>query len=480
LLKVLFAASEAAPFVKTGGLGEVIGSLPVALRRQGVDARIILPKYKAIPPSLREGIRHIKHIYVKLGWRNQYCGIEESEYREVPAYFIDNEYYFGRDCVYGYSDDEVERFAFFCRSVLEVLPHIGFMPDVIHCHDWQTGAIPVLLEAHYRHNDFYKSIRTLFTIHNLRYQGIYDRKILSDLLDLGDEYFTPDKLEFYGNVNMLKGGLVYANLINTVSPTYAQEIQMPFFGERLDGLLRARKHQLFGILNGVDYDEYNPATDPLIFKNYDQDHLEHKVENKIKLQEQLGLYVREDVPMISIIVRLVAQKGLDLIAHVLDEILAMDIQLVVLGSGEWQYEDMFKNAAGRYPEKVSANIFYDNVLAHRIYAASDLFLMPSLYEPCGLAQLFSMRYGTIPIVRETGGLKDTVQPYNEFTGEGNGFSFTNYNAHDMLYTIKRAVSFYHNKEMWYGLMRRAMQCDYSWNRSAKEYIKLYQQLKAHQ
>ena len=476
MLKVLFAASEGAPFVKTGGLGEVIGSLPAALRQLGIDARVILPKYRLIPQELRQSIRYIKHIYVKLGWRYQYCGIEESEYNGVPCYFIDNEYYFGRDVVYGYGDDEVERYAFFCRGILDSLIHTGFMPDVIHCHDWQTGAIPVLLEAHYRHLDFYRRVRTLFTIHNLKYQGIFDRKILGDILDLGDDYFTHDKLEFYGNVNILKGGLVYAKLINTVSPTYSYEIQMPFFGEGLDGLLRARKHELFGILNGVDYSVYNPDFDPLIFKNYDQDHPEGKLENKLKLQETLGLEVCGDIPMISIIVRLVPQKGIDLIVHVLEEILAMNVQLVVLGTGEWHYENIFRDAAKRYPKKLSANIFYDNTLAHRIYAGSDLFLMPSLYEPCGLAQLFSMKYGTIPIVRETGGLKDTVQPYNEFTGEGNGFSFANYNAHDMLYTIKRALNFYYNKDIWHSLMRRTMQCDYSWKRSAMEYIALYKRL----
>jgi starch synthase len=476
LLKVLFIASEGAPFIKTGGLGEVCGSLPVALHQQGIDARLILPKYKAIPRDLREKIRHKKYIFVKLGWRNQYCGIEESEYNGVPVYFIDNEYYFGRDGVYGYGDDEVERYVFFCRAVLDSLPHIGWAPHVVHCHDWQTAAIPVLLEAHYRHLDYYRDIGTLMTIHNLKYQGIFSKSILGDLLDLGDEYFFPDKLEFYGNVNLMKGGLVYANLINTVSPTYATEIQMPFFGEKLDGLLRARKHDLFGILNGVDYGVYNPATDPLIFKNYDAESLEGKKENKLKLQESLGLDIREDVPLLSIILRLVPQKGVDLIAHVLEEILMQDIQLVVLGTGEWHYENMFRDAAWRYPRKVSANIFYDNTLAHRIYAGADIFLMPSLFEPCGLAQLFSMKYGTLPIVRETGGLKDTVQSFNEFTGEGNGFSFTNCNAHDMLYTIKRALGFYYQKDIWNSLVKRAMQCDYSWDRSAEKYITLYHRL----
>lgn len=472
-MNILFVASEAAPFAKTGGLGEVIGSLPKALREQGIDARVIIPKYRSIPQELRSNISYKKHIFVKLGWRHQYCGLEETIYQGVPIYFIDNEYYFGRDMMYGYEDDEPERYTFFCRSVLEVIPYLGFIPDIIHCHDWQTGIIPILLEAHYRHLNPYWDIRTVFTIHNLRYQGIFSKNVLTDLLDLGFEYFSPDKIEFYGDVNFMKAGLTYANLISTVSPSYAREIQTPYFGMRLDGLLRARHAQLFGILNGIDSEAYNPSIDPLIFENYDYKNLKGKMINKKQLQKTLNLPVKPDTPIIAVISRLVSQKGIDLIACVLEEILSLDLQLVVLGNGEWQYENLFRDAANRHKDKVSANIYYDNTMAHRIYAGADMFLMPSMFEPCGLSQLFSMRYGTIPIVRETGGLRDTVIPYNEFTREGNGFSFTNYNAHDMLYTIRRALNFYYDKKAWDKLVIKAMNRDYSWSRSAKKYIELY-------
>ena len=476
MLKVLIVASEGEPFIKTGGLGEVIGSLPKALRTQNIDARVVLPKYMVIPAEYRNNIHHLKYIYVDIGWRHQYCGIEEYILDGLPVYFIDNEYYFGRDMIYGYDDDEPERYTFYCRAVLEMLPHIGFTPDIIHCHDWQTGMIPVFLKANYMQYEFYRDIGTLFTIHNLKYQGIFAKELMKELLGLGEQYYTSDKLEFYGGVSFMKGGLTYSDLINTVSPTYAREIQTPFFGQKLDGLLRARRGELFGILNGIDYDSYNPADDPLIYVNYDGRDLKGKKEGKLKLQEQLGLPVREDIPIIAIITRLVPQKGLDLIECVLEEILAMDIQMVVMGDGEAHYEWLFRDGAYRHPHKLSANIYYDNALAHKIYAGADMFLMPSLFEPCGLAQLFSLRYGTIPIVRETGGLKDTVQPYNESTGEGNGFSFTNYNAHDMLYTIRRAVEFYYKKDIWNMLIKRGMSGDYSWNRSASQYIELYNKL----
>lgn len=477
MLKVFIVAPEGAPFIKTGGLGEVIGSLPKALRAQNVDARVVLPKYMTIPDEYRNNINHIKYIYVDIGWRHQYCGIEEYNLYGLPVYFIDNEYYFGRDMIYGYDDDEPERYAFYCKAVLEILPHIGFKPDILHCHDWQTGMVPVLLKAKYMDDEFYRDIRTLFTIHNLKYQGVFPKELVEDLLGLGGEYYTADKLEFYGGVSFMKGGLTYSDLINTVSPTYAQEIQTPFFGQKLDGLLRARHGDLFGILNGIDYDAYNPKDDPLIYENYDSKNIQGKMNNKLKLQEHLGLPIREDVPVIALITRLVSQKGLDLIECVLDEILGMDIQMIVMGDGEAHYEWLFRDGAHRYPHKLSANIYYDNALAHKIYAGADIFLMPSLFEPCGLAQLFSLRYGTIPIVRETGGLRDTVQPYNEFTGEGNGFSFTNYNAHDMLYTIRRAIEFFHRKDIWNVLVRRGMSGDYSWDKSASKYIELYDMLR---
>lgn len=476
MLNILMVASEASPFAKTGGLADVLGSLPGALNRPGVDARVIMPKYGLISSELKERIHHRKTIYVRVSWKNQFCGIEQTEFKGVTYYFIDNEYYFKREGIYGY-DDEAERFAFFCRAVLEAIPHLDFIPDILHCNDWQTGMVPVLLEAQYRNQSKYNNITTLFTIHNLRYQGVFSIQTFQDLFGLGDEYFTSDKLEFYGYASFLKGGLIYSNILTTVSNSYAEEIQNPFYGEGMDGLLRARSHDLHGIVNGIDYDEYNPQTDPFIFHNYNQDTLSNKIKNKIALQEELNMPVCGDIPTIGLISRLVDQKGLDLIAHVLDEIMEEEVQLYVLGTGDHGYERMFQDAACRYPGKISANIRFDNGLAHKIYAGSDMFLMPSLFEPCGLGQLISLRYGTLPIVRETGGLRDTVIPYNEYTGEGNGFSFANYNAHDMLFTIRRAIRVYKYKNIWSKLQEAAISGDYSWQYSAGKYIDLYSTLK---
>lgn len=472
MLNILIAATEAVPFAKSGGLADVAGSLPKALNKNGVNARVIMPKYRIMQDNLRYLIKQKKFIYVKVGWRNQYCGIEECEYDGVIYYFIDNEYYFGREKLYGFGD-EAEMYAFFCRAILEALPHLDFRPDIIHCNDWQTGMLPVFLEINYKQFDFYKNIRTMYTIHNLQYQGIFPFSIMNEVLCLETRYFTSDKLEFYGNVSFMKAGITYSNIITTVSPTYSQEIQYPYFGEGLHELLKARSHELFGILNGIDYEEYNPETDKLIYKNYNKEYLVDKKENKLRLQETLGLPRNGDVPMIGIISRLVSQKGFDLLEHVLDELLTENIQIVLLGTGDEHYENLFKAYAHRYPDKFSANITFSNELSHRIYAASDMFLMPSKFEPCGLSQIISLRYGTVPIVRETGGLKDTIFPYNQFNSTGNGFSFENYNAHDMLFTIKNAISYYYNWDAWGGLIRSGMECDFSWNNSAKRYIELY-------
>lgn len=474
--RILMVTSEASPFAKTGGLADVLGSLPLALNKQGADARVIMPKYGTIPQYLKDTITHICYIYVDIGWRHQYCGIEKAEYRGVTYYFIDNEYYFKRDHLYGDNDDG-ERFAFFCRAVLEALPRLDFIPDILHCHDWQSGMVPVLLEAQYRHRDLYRDIQTIFTIHNLKYQGIYGIDQMREWFGLSDYYFTEDKLEFYHGASFMKGGLTYSRLLTTVSQTYAREILYPFFGERMEGLLKAREHELYGIVNGIDYDEFNPGTDKLIYQTYTKSDLKAKTANKTALQQELGLTVGEDIPMIGLISRLVDQKGLDLIACVFHEIMSENVQLVVLGTGDPKYEQLFSNAMKAYPGKVSANIRFDNTLAHRIYAASDFFLMPSLFEPCGLGQLISLRYGTLPIVRETGGLKDTVISYNEFTGEGNGFSFANYNAHDMLFTIRRALEIYKRKTICNKLIKAAMSCDYSWLSSAGKYLELYDKLK---
>lgn len=476
MLKILMATSEASPFAKTGGLADVLGSLPAALKSSGADVRVIMPKYGSISQKLRENIKPICYNFVKVGWRNLYFGIEQIEYNGITYYFIDNEYYFKREELYGYGDDG-ERFAFFCRAVLEALPFLDFIPDIIHCHDWQTGMVPVLLDTQYRQFDSYKGIYTMFTIHNLKYQGVFGISDFKEWFSLGDEYFTSDKLEFYGGASFLKGGLTYSNILTTVSPSYALEIRNSFYGERLDGLLNSRQKDLHGIINGINYEEFNPKKDPLIYYTYSKTNLKGKTQNKIALQEELSLPVEEGIPIIGLISRLVDQKGLDLIACVLDEILAENVQFVILGTGDEKYERLFNDAVFRYPGKVSANIRFDNMLAHKIYASSDLFLMPSLFEPCGLGQMISLRYGTLPIVRGTGGLKDTVNSYQEDTGEGNGFSFEHYNAHDMLFTIRKALGIYQNKKVWTKLQKKAMTGDYSWQSSAGSYLELYETIK---
>ncbi|MEN6566399.1 MAG: glycogen synthase GlgA [Veillonellales bacterium] len=475
-MKVLFAAAEAVPFAKTGGLADVIGSLPKELRRQDVDVRVILPQYQDIPQRCQQQMAPVRQTTVPVGWRQQYCGVKQLTYQGVVFYFIDNEYYFKRSGFYGYYDD-AERYAFFCRAVLEVLPLIDFQPDVIHCHDWHTGLISVFLEAYYRDNAFYDHIHTLFTIHNLRYQGVFSKDIFADILALDWSYFTADKLEFFDQVNFMKGGLAFSELISTVSKTYAQEIQYPYFGEQLDGMLRRRRDDLTGIVNGIDYDQYNPVTDSYIAVNYNADSFHLKQANKASLQDLLRLPVKRGVPLLAIVSRLVDSKGLDLVACIMDEFVSReDVQLVVLGTGEANYQQMFQHFAWQYPAKVSVNLFFDDQLAQQIYGGADMLLMPSNYEPCGISQLIALRYGTIPVVRETGGLKDTVHSYNKYTEQGNGFSFANYNAHEFLYTMKRALGLFYDKPVWEKIVRNAMASDYSWQRSAKQYVELYQRL----
>lgn len=478
MVKVLYVASEAVPFVKTGGLADVAGSLPKELRQQGVDVRVMIPKYQSIAQDYKDKMKHLYDTEVQVGWRKQYCGVEYLEQNGVPVYFIDNEQYFKRDGLYGY-DDDAERFAFFCRAVLDVLPHIDFIPDVIHCNDWHTGMVNVFLKTQHAQGELYKNIHAIFTIHNLRYQGVFPKEIVSELLNVDWDIYNNGNIEFYGAVNFMKGGIVYADAITTVSNTYAREIQYEYFGEKLDGLLRDRAQSLTGIVNGIDYDVYNPATDPHLFTNYTiDDALQQKLANKEKLQEQLGLPIRREVPMLALISRLVAPKGLDLLTHVMEEMLAFEeVQFVVLGTGERQYEDFFKSLAWKYPKKMSANILFNDTLAHRIYASADMFVMPSQYEPCGIGQLIALHYGTIPIVRETGGLKDSVQAYNKYTGVGNGFTFANYNAHELLFAMKRAVDFYEHKNMWENIIRNAMESDFSWTASANAYKELYTRLR---
>jgi starch synthase len=473
-INILFASSEVFPFAKTGGLGDVAGSLPLALSKLGADIRVVMPKYRVIPEEFKAKMEFLGFIYVDISWRHQYCGILKLIDNGVIYYFLDNEYYFNRTELYG-DYDQAEQFVFFSKALIEMLPLIGFKPNIIHCNDWQTGIVSLLLKSAYRSNRFYNNIKTVFTIHNLKYQGIFPKAVLPELLGLGWEYFTPQGLEFHDNVNFMKAGLVYSHTISTVSPTYSQEIKNDFYGEGLNDVIIGRSMDLYGILNGIDYERNNPENDSRLYTQYSADTISNKYENKRRLQQDLCLPVRADVPVIGIISRLTPQKGFDLIECVLEDILQMDIQLVILGKGDEHYKYVFENSAYRHKDKVSANITYNDTLAQRIYAASDMFLMPSLFEPCGLGQIFSFRYGAVPIVRETGGLNDTVLSYNDATGEGNGFTFSNYNAHDMLNTIKRAVDFYQNKkDTWNLLIQRGMRSDFSWDKSAHEYMDMYQ------
>ncbi|MCR5769582.1 MAG: glycogen synthase GlgA [Lachnospiraceae bacterium] len=475
---ILFIASECVPFIKTGGLADVIGSLPKYLNKDEFDVRVIIPKYACISEEYKSKMRYLDHFYMQLAWRNQYVGILEEEYEGVKFYFIDNEYYFQGWGPYGNIYEDIEKFAFFCRAALSALPIIGFRPDIIHCHDWQTGLVPVYLHDTFQANEFFRGIKSIMTIHNLKFQGIWDKKTIKDITGLSDYYFVPDKLEAYGEANYLKAGIVYADYVTTVSRSYAEEIKYPFYGEGLDGLMNARANCLCGIVNGLDYDEYNPQTDPFIYKNYSpMNFRKEKVKNKRGFQQELGLAVDDKKFMIGICSRLTDQKGLDLVDCVIEEICAEDTQLVVLGTGQEKYENLFRHFAWKYPDRVSANIYYSNERSHKLYASCDAFLMPSLFEPCGLSQLMSLRYGTIPIVRETGGLKDTVFAYNEYENTGTGFSFANYNAHEMLATIRYAKSvFYDKKREWNKLIDRAMAQDFSWNNSARQYEDLYNRL----
>lgn len=476
--KVLFVASEAVPFIKTGGLADVVGSLPKYFNKEEFDIRVMVPKYKAIPDSYQSQMKYKTHFYMDLAWRSQYVGVLEMEYEGVTFYFIDNEYYFAGSKPYGNIYEDIEKFAFFCKASLSALPLIDFRPDIIHCHDWQTGLLPVYLKDTFSQGMFFQGIKTIMTIHNLKFQGIWDMKTVKDITGLNSSYFAPDKLEAYGDANYLKGGIVYADYVTTVSESYAQEIKMPFYGENLDGLICARENSLVGIVNGIDYEEYNPETDPFLVAHYNAKNFrKEKIKNKRALQAELGLEQDDKKFMIGIVSRLTDQKGFDLIDYVIEEICAEDTQLVVLGTGEEKYENLFRHFAWKYNDRVSANIFYSNERSHKIYAACDTFLMPSLFEPCGLSQLMSLRYGTVPIVRETGGLKDTVQPYNEYESLGTGFSFTNYNAHEMLNTIRYAKHVYYDKKReWNKIIDRGMAVDFSWKNSAGKYEELYRRI----
>ena len=473
--KILFVTSEAVPFIKTGGLADVAGTLPKYFDREKYDVRVILPKYASMKGEWKDKLQYRTHFEMQLAWRNMYVGVLETEIDGIPFYFIDNEYYFSGGWPYEDIRWDIEKFAFFSRAVLSALPSIDFRPDIIHCHDWQAALVPVYLNDAFQSNPFYQNIKTIMTIHNLRFQGIYDKNIIRDIIGISDSYFTPDKLEAYGDVNLLKGGIVYADRVTTVSETYAEEIKTEFYGEKLDKLLQARSNVLTGIVNGIDYNIFNPETDIHLPYKFDKETVTtEKVKNKVELQRQLGLREDPNVMMIGIVSRLTDQKGFDLIECVLDEICQDEVQIVALGTGEERYENMFRYYAWKYPGKVSANIYYSDELSHKIYGSCDAFLMPSLFEPCGLSQIMSLRYGTVPIVRETGGLKDTVIPFNEFENSGTGFSFRNYNAHEMMATVRYAERiFYDQKEQWNDLVKRAMKVDFSWNASAEKYEILY-------
>ena len=478
--KILFAASECVPFIKTGGLADVCGALPKEFDKKYWDVRVVIPNYSCIPEKYRDKFEYVAHFYMNAGpyIQNKYVGILKYELDGITYYFIDNQEYFTCAVPYGDIRYDIEKFVFFDKAVLSMLPHIDFHPDIIHCHDWETGLVPVYLKNEFAADPFFWGIKSIVSIHNLRFQGVWDIKTMKALTGFSASLFTPDKLEFNKDANMLKGGLVYADYITTVSDTYANEIQTPYYGEGLNGLLSARHFDMQGIVNGIDYKVYNPETDSKIYTNYSKsDFRKKKSQNKIKLQEELGLAVDKKRYMIGLISRLTDQKGLDLINYAMEGLIDEFTQFVVIGTGDPKYENMFRHYAWKYPDRVSANICYSDDLAHKLYAAADAFLMPSAFEPCGLTQLISFRYGTVPIVRETGGLKDTVAPYNEYENTGDGFSFTNYNADDMLNVVNYSKHiFYDCKRYWNQIVDRGMENDFSWNSSKFRYEGLYNYL----
>ena len=478
--KVLFAAFEAAPFFKTGGLGEVAGSLPAAVKKEGFDIRLMLPKLASLPEKFAKKLTHVAHFQVPVGWRWQYCGIEQLKYKNMVYYFLDNEYYFKRERPYGFGDD-AERIAFFAKAVLEALQYLreDFFPDILHCNDWHTALTPVFLREQYMAAPGYGDIRTIFSIHNLKFQGRYSALLLGDLLGLWGNNTAVPQLLHDGDLNYICGGANYADRLLTVSPTYAEEICTGAFGEGLDDVFRRRRPILQGILNGIDQKLYDPATDKLLPANFSPEDLAGKALCKQALQQELGLSQAPDTPLLVMVGRLTEQKGLDLLLYILQELLHSEQrpQLAVLGTGDSRYEDAFRWFSANFPGQVASRLCFDDALAHRMYAAGDLLLMPSRFEPCGLAQMIAMRYGTLPVVRETGGLKDSVIPYNRFTGEGTGFSFANYNAHELLFCLQSAMAVYRDEPIvWQQLVAQAMAADFGWQRSAKAYAQVYNEL----
>ena len=472
LPKILMASAECAPLSKTGGLADVIGTLPKSLAELGMEARVITPYHRVIKEKYADRVEHLFYFYVQMGWRREYAGIEKLELDGVTFYLVDNERYFG-DRIYFGGDAETEQYAFFSRAVLDAIPNLDFRPDIVHCNDWHTAIIPLLARTQYQ-GDMQESLRYLLSIHNIAFQGKCGFDFAEDLLSIDKKYMTPEFMELNGCADFLKGGCVFADRISTVSPSYAQEIKTPYYAEGLEGILNARSAQLSGILNGIDQNVFNPHTDPLLPAHYDRGHRKGKAACKESLQQCMGLEVRPNVPIFAMVTRMTEQKGFDLVECVLDDLMQTeDMQFMLLGSGEERFENFMRAAEGRYRGRLCAYIGYSEETAHLAYAGSDFFLMPSRFEPCGLGQMIAMRYGCVPIVRETGGLRDTVTPYNRFTGAGNGFSFANFDAWEMRDAIRLAIHCYYDESIMNGLIDSAMQADFGFRRSAEEYIRLY-------
>lgn len=470
--KVLLAAAECAPLSKTGGLADVVGTLPKSLKELGIDARIITPYHRIIKERYADKVEHMFYFYVRLGWRMEYAGIEKLELDGVTIYLVDNEHYFGNKIYLG-DKAEGEQYAFFTRAVVDCIPNLDFTPDIVHCNDWHTAMIPMLARTQYP-GCMQENLRFLLTIHNIAFQGKFGFDYVQDLLNIENRYYTPEFIELNGCADFLKAGCVFADRINTVSPSYAREIMTPYYAEGLEGILNARSAQVTGIINGIDKATFNPHADKLLPATYDRGHLKGKAKCKATLQERMGLEVRGDVPLFAMVTRMTEQKGFDLVACALDDLMTRnDMQFMLLGTGDERFENFMRAAEYRYKGRLCAYIGYSEELSHLVYAGSDFFLMPSRFEPCGLSQMIAMRYGSIPIVRETGGLKDTVTPYNRFTGEGNGFSFANFDAWEMRDTVQLALSCYGNKEIMNGLISHAMQADFGFERSAEEYARHY-------
>ncbi|MFR3683745.1 MAG: glycogen synthase GlgA [Enterococcus sp.] len=475
-MKTLFVAAECAPFFKTGGLGDVAGALPKALKEKGTDIKVVLPFFTKMPQRYKDQLQDLFSYDVYVGWRKQYCGVKYLQMNGIDYYFLDNLYYFDRPELYGYFDDG-ERFAFYQQAVIELMEKIDFIPDVMHLNDYHTSFIPCLLKEKYRWIQKFSKIRTVLTIHNIEFQGQYDQGILYDLFGMGSERYEDGSIRFNDCVNFMKAGILYADRVTTVSPSYAEEIKTPEFGAGLDVILRMESGKLRGIVNGIDYDAFDPVTDPALFANYDQKHLDKKIENKVQLQKYLELPVRPEVPVIGIVSRLTYQKGFHLLLQEMENLMQFDVQLILIGTGDPNLENQFRYFGEKYPTKTSIQIAFDVTLAQKVYAGADMFLMPSAFEPCGLSQMISMRYGTLPIVHEIGGLRDTVEPYNPITNEGTGFGFNIYESFYLMNAMKQAIELYQNHpDIWRGLMLEAMSRDFSWDGSSEQYLELYKQM----